>query len=95
MRVRSTLSYGLIRSVMPNRARSGALIRPCRVVAPMGRERGHGDGMHPRARTRADDQVDPVVLKGRVQHLLDIRQQAMNLVNEEDLLGLHGGEHSR
>ena len=50
--------------------------------------------MHARAGPRADDKVDPEVLQRGIEHLLDIGQQPVNLVDEEDLSALDGGEHA-
>ena len=50
--------------------------------------------MHACAGPRADDKVDPEVLQRRIEHLLDIGQQPVNLVDEEDLSVLDRGEHA-
>ncbi len=68
---------------MPKRSRSGEVSRPARVVAPT-RVNGRQvqlDGA--RRRALADHDVELVVLHRRVQHLLDHRGQAMDLVDEQ------------
>ena len=43
----------------------------------------------------ADDQVQLEVLQGRIEDLLDLRQQAVNLVDEQHVVGLQVGENGR
>ena len=50
-----------------------------------GREVRDGQRVRARARPGADQDVDPEVLQCRVEHLLDVRHQAVDLVDEEDL----------
>jgi hypothetical protein len=47
----------------------------------------------PRARPLADEDVELVVLHRRIEDLLDHRRQAVDLVDEEDLVLLQVGEH--
>ena len=51
-----------------------------------------GDLHGARAGAGADHEVQGVVLEGRVEDLLDLRVQAVDLVDEEDLAVLQGGE---
>ena len=46
----------------------------------------------PRSRALADDDVEPEVLEGRVEDLLDRAIQPMDLVHEEDVAVLERGE---
>ena len=50
-----------------------------------GGELRHRDGVRARARARADQDVDAEILQRRIQHLFDIGQQPVDLVDEEDL----------
>ena len=59
-----------------------------------GREASHGNRMHARAGTASHNQIHAEVLQGRVQHLLHIGQQAVDLVDKEHLPLLHAGQHS-
>ena len=43
---------------MPKRERSGAVMSPARVVAPIEGEMVQVEGMNARARTLADDEID-------------------------------------
>ena len=77
---------------MPKRPRSGAVSRPARVVAPT-RVKGlsgifieRAPGPVPIMRSRR------VVLERGVEDLLDLGVEAVDLVDEEDLAVLEGGE---
>ena len=85
---------GSSRSTRPKRPRSGALTRPWRVVAPIAVKRWQGHGVRARARSGADQDVHAEILERRVEHLLDVRQQAVNLVDEEDLALLDVAENA-
>ena len=78
--------YGSRRSTRPNRPRNGALTSPCRVVAPMAVNARHRQRMRARARTGPHQDVHPEILQRRVEHLLHVRHQPVNLVDEENLL---------
>ena len=47
------------------------------------------------SRTFADDDVQLKVLHRRIEDLLDGRRQAVDLVDEEHLVGLEVGQHRR
>ena len=78
---------------MPKRERSGAMISPARVVAPIEGETIELVRMDPRAGTLADDQVDAKIFHGRVENFLHGGLQAMNFVEEEKILGVERSEH--
>ena len=50
-----------------------------------GGELRHGQRVRARARSRAHQDIDAEIFQRRIEHLLHIRQQAMDLVDEEDL----------
>ena len=62
--------------------------------------RGRADGgeflqrnrMRARARAGADQDVQMEIFERRIEHLLHVRQQAMNFVDEEDLALLNAAE---
>ena len=56
------------------------------------RERRQVELDRARSRTLADDDVDLEILQGRVEDLLDDRRQAMDLVDEEDVVLLEVGQ---
>ena len=68
-------------------SRRGALTRPCRVVAPMAVNFGMGSECVRAPGPDADQNIDAKIFERRVEHLLDVRQQAMDFVDEEDLRG--------
>src|ERR1019366_1465249 len=51
-----------------------------------GRVLRHGQGVRPRARPHAHQDVHAEILQRRVEHLLHVRHQAVNLVDEENLV---------
>ena len=77
---------------MPNRSRSGPLIRPARVVAPT-----TVNGLRLSRRLRAlrplaDHHVEREVLHRRVEDLLDRAVEAVDLVDEQDVALVERGE---
>ena len=81
---------------MPKRSRSGVASRP---GAGGGADQGEGRQVDAHAARRgalADDQVELEVLHRGVQHFLDRRLQAVDLVDEQDVprlqVGQNGGE---
>jgi hypothetical protein len=78
---------------MPNRARSGEVSRPARVVAPDERELLEPDLHRPRAGALADHHVELVVLHRGIEDLLDRRRHPVNLVDEQHFVRLQIGEH--
>ena len=77
---------------MPKRSRSGVVSSPVRVVAPISVKLGEVDLDRARRRPLADDEVELVVLHGRIEDLLDRRVEAVDLVDEEDVAVLEVGE---
>ena len=59
------------------------------------RELRHGHRMRARARTRAHQNIEPEILQRRIQHLFDIRKQAVNFVDEENLARLDVAQDAR
>ncbi len=59
------------------------------------RERRQVDAHRPRRRPLADDQVQPEVLHCRIEHLLDRRVQAVDLVDKQDVARLQVGQQCR
>ena len=78
---------------MPKRARSGDGEQPGARRRADQRELLQRHLHRPRARSLADDDVELVVLHRRIEDLFDRRRQAMNLVDEEDLVLLQVGQH--
>ena len=76
---------GFSRSTSPKRPRSGALTRPWRVVAPMAVNFGMGSECVRAPGPAPDQDIHAKILQRRVEHLLHVRQQAVNFVDEEDL----------
>ena len=80
---------------MPNRSRSGEVRSPARVVAPTSVKGGRFELDGARRRPLADHDVELKVLHRRVEHLLDDRAQAMDLVDEQHVARLQVGEQRR
>ena len=81
--------------MMPKRPRSGR-----RDPAGPGRRADEGELLElelvaPGARPLADDDVQAEVLHGRVEDLLDRGLEAVDLVDEQDLLRLQVGQDGR
>ena len=76
----------------PKRSRSGEVSSARRVVAPMSVKRRQGQAHAARARPLADDDVDREVLHRRVEHLLDLPVEAMDLVDEQDIALIQVGQ---
>ncbi len=83
------------RSGMPNRSRSGVASSPARVVAPTRVKAARSIRTLRAAGTLADDQVQLKILHRRVEHLLDGRLQAMDLVDEQHVARLQVGQDGR
>ena len=80
---------------MPKRSRSGRVMRPERVVAPIKREGRQVDAHRARRRPLADDEIELEILHRRIENLLDRRRQAMDLVDEQHVARLEIGEERR
>ena len=78
---------------MPKRERSGAVISPARVVAPIERETVELKRMDARARPLTDHQIDPIILHGGIENLFDGGHQTMNLVEEENFARVERSEN--
>ena len=76
----------------PKRSRSGPVMSPVRVVAPMRVKRGQLEADRPGRRALADHDVELEVLHRRVQHLLDRLGQAVDLVDEQHVAVVEVGE---
>ena len=76
----------------PNRSRSGPVIRPVRVVAPMSVKRGQVEADRARRRALADHDVELEVLHRRIEHLFDRARQPVDLVDEEHVAVVEVGE---
>ena len=77
---------------MPKRSRSGVVIRPERVVAPI-RVKGESSNLYrTRRRALADHQIELAILHGGIKNFLHRRTEAMDLINEENVAGLQIGE---
>ena len=76
--------------IQPQHQPEAAAQRRADQALPRGRaDRGelrHRQRMRARARARAHQDIDAEILQRRVEHLLHVRQQAVNLVDEEDLV---------
>ncbi len=77
---------------MPKRPRSGAVIKPARVVAPIKRKLRQLEFDRTRRGALADQQIQLVVLHRRVKFFFERRKQAMNLVDEEHVAFLQVGQ---
>ncbi len=77
---------------MPKRSRSGLVSMPARVVAPTSVKGGRSSFTERAAGPLADHDVDLVVLERGIEDLLDHRREAVDLVDEEDVVGLEVGE---
>jgi len=80
---------------MPNRSRSGVASRP---ALRGGGHQGEGsqiDADRARRRPFADHQIQHVILHGRVEDLLHIGRQAVDLVDEQDVAGFQIGQDGR
>ena len=75
---------------MPKRARSGAVSRPARVVAPISVNFCSGTLTERALGPWPIDDVELVVLHRRIEDLLDGRRHAVDLVDEEHLVLLRG-----
>ena len=80
---------------MPKRSRSGEVRSPARVVAPTSVKGGRLSLIERAAGPLADHDVELVVLHRRIQHLLDHRAQAMDLVDEQHVARLQIGQQRR
>ena len=80
---------------MPKRSRSGEVSSPARVVAPTSVKGGRFSLIERAAGPLADHDVELVVLHRRIQHLLDHRREAMDLVDEQHVARLQVGEQRR
>ena len=76
----------------PKRSRSGPVMRPVRVVAPMSVKRGQVEADRAGRRALADHDVELEVLHRRVEHLLDRTREAVDLVDEEHVAVVEVGE---
>ena len=65
---------------------------PVRVVAPTSVNGGQVERQRPRGGALAEDDVEPEVLERRVEDLLGGAVQPMDLVHEQDVARLEGGE---
>ena len=80
---------------MPKRSRSGVVSSPVRVVAPT-RVNGGRSSVSVRAPgALADDDVQAEVLERRIEDLLDRAVDAVDLVDEEDVLRVEPREDRR
>ena len=77
---------------MPKRSRSGRVIRPERVVAPIRVKGARSIRIDRAAGPSTDDQVELEVLHRRVEDLLDRRRQPVDLVDEQDVARLQVGQ---
>ena len=80
---------------MPNRARSGDVSSPARVVAPTSVKRGSGHLDGARAGPLPDHDVELVIFHRGIEDLLDRGAHPVDLVDEEHLPLLQVGEHRR
>ena len=80
---------------MPKRSRSGRVISPERVVAPTRVNGGRSMRIERAAGPLADDQVELKILHRRVEDFLDRRRQAVDLVDEQDVVRLQIGQQRR
>ena len=84
---------------MPNRARSGEVSSPARVVAPISVNFCSGTFTDRALGPLADDDVELVVLERRIEDLLDRRRHPVDLVDEEhfavDQVGQDRGQVAR
>ena len=76
----------------PNRSRSGPVMRPVRVVAPMSVKRGQLEADRARRRTLPDHDVELEVFHRRIEHLFDRARQAVDLVDEQHVAVVEVGE---
>jgi hypothetical protein len=80
---------------MPKRSRRGVASRPARVVAADQGEGRQVDADRPRRGSLADDQVQDVVLHRRIEDLLHIGRQAVDLVDEQHVARFEIGQDGR
>ena len=80
---------------MPKRLRRGAVMRPARVVAPIRVNFLRASLWLAGGRPLADDDVQAEILHGRIHDLLDRGLEAVDLIDEQDLLGLEVGQDGR
>ena len=76
----------------PNRSRSGLLTIPYRVVAPINVKGLTLSFMLRAFSPLSDDPGDEEVLHGRIEDLLDDTAEAVDLVDEQDVVGLELGQ---
>ena len=79
----------------PNRSRSGPGSRPGPGRGTDQGERREVQRDRRGARTLADDDVDPEVLHGHVEHLLGRAGHAVDLVDEQHVARLQAGQDRR
>ena len=79
----------------PKRLRKGPLISPARVVAPIAVKGESGIECVRAPGTAADHQIDAEVFQGRVEHLFDVGEQAVNLVDKGKLAAARASSESR
>ena len=77
---------------MPKRSRSGEVSRPARVVAPTSVNGCSASLIERAAGPFADHDVELEVLHRRIEHFLDHRRQAMDLVDEQHVARLQVGQ---
>ena len=77
---------------MPKRSRNGRVMRPERVVAPTSVKGRQIDADRARAGPLADDQIELKILHRRVEDLLDRGSQAVDFVDEQDVVRLQIGQ---
>ena len=77
---------------MPKRERSGAMISPARVVAPISVNLIQLIGMNARAGALADDQIDAKILHRGVENFFEGGLQAMDFVEEKEIARVERGE---
>ena len=70
---------------MPKRERSGAVIRPARVVAPIRVKCPKGKWMNAGAWALADDKVDAKIFHRGIENFFHGGLQAVDLIEEENL----------
>ena len=78
---------------MPNRERSGAVINPARVVAPIKVKCPRLERMNARAWPLPDNQVHAKIFHRGIQHFFDRRLQAVNLIEEKNLFFLERSQN--
>ena len=77
---------------MPKRSRSGRVMRPERVVAPISVKGGRSILHRARRRALADDEIELEILHRRIEDFFDRRRQAMDLVDEQNVARLEIGQ---